>query len=101
MSPGVAAQAPFRMRIVQVDPLAERSRPARPGAPSAARILRSTVAVSSARQSIARSGWRIGGRSLPRTPGTAATSGSGFSPRAMRSSVSRSTATAASVTSLR
>ena len=40
-----------------------------PGTPSAARILRSTVAVSSRRQSIARSAWRIGGRQRPRAPG--------------------------------
>ena len=42
-----------------------------PGNPSAARILRRTVAVSSARQSIARSDCRIAGRSRPRTPGFA------------------------------
>ena len=46
-----------------------RMRSATPGTPSAQRILRSTVALSSRCQSIARSGCFISGRGRPRTSG--------------------------------
>ena len=73
-----------------------------PGKPSAAWIFARTVSVSSACQSIARSGCRISGRGLPATFGSSGSSGRGEN----AGSVARSTAAstqrvAASVTSRR
>ena len=66
---GHAAQRVLAVDAEQVE-LAPAMVSSTPGWPSAARMRRMTVAVESALQSIARSGWRISGRGRPITRGS-------------------------------